>query len=714
MRETSFKRVLSVCLTLCMVFGTFCAIPAFASSPQVTIANNTAGYYTDAQGVKTGALNFTATVTFSTENTLEGYGFQYLPRTLYDNAEIADAEKPWETVTSGLPVSFVSGQTFSIELQDIPEELFDDEFAVVAYADIDGTRYTSAPAYAKVQGSKDMGEKQVLQCDLNGNFTVLCVADPQSETLESWTQSRTDLENAILRSNPDFVMIQGDITDYSYITPAAYWDYFIEPLEERDIPWAVINGNHDSYSMINQRMYESYENCLTTEVDPYDANFVSGRPVNFVLPVYANNGEDNVFAIWGMDTGTGGSNGCHGVTANQVAWYEAESDKLTAANNNTPVAGLMCLHIPLTETFDMYYDDADGTYEPKVAGDVHQPIYGLVYNSIDNGYAENNSTYKFTTTNGITVTSNSSGMNSITSEANNAGLYAAMKEKGDVKITTFGHIHTVNVIGNYNGMLLAFTGKIGKYDKLDYLTRGGRVIRFNQSDPDALQVSWVAVNDTSVDQPTIGNDAQLITEGVIADTVKAKNYDAFLDETAEIFLTDDSEIDATVTVDGITIDYITFSIKGMNDKVQIGSQSSYYSLLAYTGNADPAQATLLHAERSNEKITKMKLSVGDLIDGELYVKIAADGNSTVDTSQIYRFAIIARNSDGKNITLKPYTKDGASLSVTGATSYMIYGGRQFNTAEAEANGIDVSKAAQGDTSGEFMKRQLRSFVYFNN
>lgn len=711
MKRTSLKRVLCVCLTLCMVFGTFCAIPAFASAPQVTIANNAAGYYTDAQGVKTGALNFTATVIFPEESVLAGYGFQYLPRAIYENEEIA--EKPWETVESGLPVSFVSGQTFSIELQDIPEVLFEDEFAVVAYADVDGTRYTSEPAYAKVQGSKDMGTKQTLQADLNGNFTILTVADPQSESWADWTQARTDLENTILRSNPDLVMIQGDITDNSFVTPAAYWDYFVEPLEERDIPWAVINGNHDSFSLVNQRMYESYANCLTTQVDSYDPNFNSSRPVNFVLPVYANDGAKNIFAVWGMDTGTGNSNGYDGVTESQINWYKAESDKLTAANDGETVPGLMALHIPLTETFDMYYDNSDGaTYVPKQAGYVYQPIYGVVYNSVDNGYAANDNVRAFTTGHGITVTSNSSGLMSITSEGNNRGLYAAMMEKGDVKITTFGHVHSINFIGNYKGMLLAFTGKIGEYDKMDYLTRGGRVIRFNQSDSDALQVSWVAVLEDSIDQPVIGNDAQPITEGVIADTVKTKNYDAFLDKSVKVSLGADSDVDVTATVDGITLNQVTFTIGGFSaDKVQIDGQSSGYSVLAYTGNVDPSQATLIYADRTSDKPTEMKLDVSKLINGELYVKFVADGNEVAASDTIYRFAIMAFNSEGKLITLKPYTTDGASLSASNVASYTIYGGKQVNTAEAIAEGLDVSKAA--DDSGEFMVRQFRSIVPLN-
>lgn len=478
MKRASLKRVICVCLTLCMVLGIISAFPAFASSVQITISNNAAGFYTDFDGVKTGALNFDVKVTLPDGVSVEGYGIQYLPRAIYDDDNIV--EKPWLSADAGKPAMSEDGTSFFAELQEIPEELFDDEFAVVAYAIVDGITYTSAPAYAKVQGSSNLGTKQRLQADLSGNFTVLCVADPQSENWDSWTQARTDLENAILRSNPDLVMIQGDLNDYNFTMPEAYWDYFIEPLENRDIPWAVINGNHDSYSSVNHTFFTSYKNCLTAKMDSKDPLYHDGRPVNYVLPVFSSEGDENIFAVWGMDTGTGGSNGYHGITAQQIQWYDRESDKLTVANGGTPVPGLMCVHIPITETFDMYYDNYDGvTYIPKQAGDVHQPFYGVLYNSVDNGYAADENTYRFTTTHGITTTSNSTGMNSITSDANNAGFYDAMKTNGDIKITTFGHNHTINIIGSYNGMLLGFTGKIGKYDKLDYLTRGGRVVRFN-------------------------------------------------------------------------------------------------------------------------------------------------------------------------------------------------------------------------------------------
>ena len=706
MKKATFTRLLSVCLSLCIMICAVAGVPAFAAEPQVTLAATAAGFYTDADGVKTGALNFTATVVFDGE--LESYGIQYLPRNILEDESVTD--KPWETVVSGLPVAFESGDSFSAELQDIPEALFADEFAVVAFADIGGVRYTSAPAYAKVEGSADMGTKQRLQCDLNGNFTVLCVADPQSENLSKWTEARNDLENAIKRSNPDFVMIEGDITDSGLTTPPAFWNYFVEPLEERGIAWGVINGNHDVYTMVNHRMYTSFENCLTTRVDAADPNFDVNRPVNYVLPVYANNGEDNVFAIWGMDTGTGNGNGYEGVTAAQVNWYKAESAKLTAANNGKPVTGVMCLHIPLTETIDMYYDSYNGSYADKVAGDVHQPIYGLLYNSVDNGYAPSTSTKVYTTTHGSKVTANS-GLDSSTAPENNRGLYAAMKENGDVKIAVFGHQHTVNIAGNYNGIMLSYAGKIGHYDQIDYLTRGGRIIRFNQENPDAFQTSWVAVHAESEDQPVIDVNAQVVTSDILRDTIKAKKYDAFIEAPAKITMDDNSEISVTATPDSVSVDSFTFAVHGIPEKVKVGTQSSYYSLLAYTGDEDPAKAKLLYADRKSDKLTEMKLNVGDLVDGQLYVKFASDGNGAVSTSQIYRFAIIAMNSEGKAINLKPYTQDGAELSANNVASYMIYGGKQLTAEEAVAEGLDVLKAA--DDSGEFMFRQFRSIVPLN-
>ena len=52
MKIASFRRLLCVCLTMCLLLGTVAAVPAFAAEPQVTVAATTAGFYTDANGVK--------------------------------------------------------------------------------------------------------------------------------------------------------------------------------------------------------------------------------------------------------------------------------------------------------------------------------------------------------------------------------------------------------------------------------------------------------------------------------------------------------------------------------------------------------------------------------------------------------------------------------------------------------------------------------------
>lgn len=708
MKIASLKRVICICLTLCMVLGVISVMPAFASTVQVTITNNAAGFYTDSEGVKTGALGFNVKVDLPKDASVDGYGIKYLPRAIYDDTSIA--EKPWLNAAAGKPAMSENGSSFFAELQEIPEELFKEEFAVIAYTIVNGVTYTSAPAYAKVQGSSDLGTKQRLQADLNGNFTVLCVADPQSENWNSWALARTDLENAILRSNPDFVMIQGDLNDYNFTMPEAYWDYFIEPLEERDIPWAVINGNHDSYSSVNHVFYTSYKNCLTEKMDSKDPLYYDGRPVNYVLPVYSNDGEENVFAVWGMDSGTAGSNGYHGVTAQQLQWYERESDKLTAANGGTPVPGLMCVHIPITETFDMYYDNYAGTYVPKQVGDVHLPIYGVLYNSVDNGYAANENRPRFTTAHGATTTSNSSGLDSITSEANNVGFYDAMKANGDIKITTFGHNHTINIIGSYNGMLLGFTGKIGKYDNLDYLTRGGRVIRFNQENSSDIEVSFVSVLETTEDQPTIDTEAQIV-ENPIPATVKAKNFAPFLNKKVQITMGGADDITVTATVDALKLNTVKFAFDGIPNALKNGNKTPLYNVLAYTGNSDVTAATPIYVERSVTKPSEMNIDVGNLVDGELFVKFAAEGQDVFVANAIYRFALIALNSEGKVLNLKPYNVDGSALASSATASYMIYGGRQINTDEAIAEGLDVSKAA--DDSGEFMLREFRSIVTLN-
>lgn len=321
-----------------------------------------------------------------------------------------------------------------------------------------------------------------LSCDNEGNFKILVVADPQCDTKKQWYEARDELEVLIERSNPDFVLINGDMNSNNNV-PSDMWELFIYPITSRNIYWSTTNGNHDPYSAKNYAMYKRYKYCLNNTVNVTDPNYEYYRPMNYVIPIYSNDKEKIVFAIYGMDSGTVNEYGYEGLTKKQIKWYKSKSNKLKDLNGGDKVTSLLCIHIPLTQTLDMVYSSSGKNGE----------IYGITNqngNSIKNYVLENGTVIKNANIH-------------TTAPQNDQGMFKEILNQGDIKVAIFGHEHKTNIIGSYKGVLLGFAGKLSTGCYSDNLCRGGRVIEFNQSAPQNFKVYWIGSMQSSKDQEAI-------------------------------------------------------------------------------------------------------------------------------------------------------------------------------------------------------------------
>lgn len=340
--------------------------------------------------------------------------------------------------------------------------------------------------------------KEKLLCDKNGDFTILVVSDPQCDNPKQWLEAKTELEILVKRSKPNLVMICGDMNTKNEI-PEEQWAEFVSPLTERNIYWATVNGNHDSFKEKHFQMYKSYDKCLNSKLGTDDINYEEDRPVNYVLPIYSNDSKTPVFAVYGMDTGDSNQNGYEGLTEKQIRWYEEQSENLKRINGSNPVTSLLCVHIPLTQTVDMYYsNEGANPAKEKVPGGLYK-VYGI-NNEEDKGMKN------YICENGTVVPE---VWFSATARANDRGIFDKILKQGDIKAVLFGHVHRTNIIGSYKGVLLGFTGKLSTGCYSDELCRGGRVVRFNQSNPDEFTVSWLGALRTSADQPAIYSDGSI-------------------------------------------------------------------------------------------------------------------------------------------------------------------------------------------------------------
>ena len=350
--------------------------------------------------------------------------------------------------------------------------------------------------------SESLAENKLF-CDNNGNFTILVVSDPQCDTKAQWIEAKNELEILVARSKPDLVIINGDMNSHNII-PADMWDTFISPIVSRKIFWCTTNGNHDPYNARYYKMYKSYEKCLNIKVNTTNPNYENARPMNYVIPIYSNNKKNIVFAVYCMDTGTSNRYGYEGLTTKQIRWYKQQSDNLKQLNSGDAVTSLLCMHIPLTQTLDMFYSAIDGGDAiSKRTGGIYN-VYGITnQNSIGvkNYICENGTKIKNTFLH-------------TTAPQNDRGMFNAILNQGDIKAVIFGHEHQTNLIGSYKGILLGFAGKVSTGCYSDTVCRGGRVIKFDQKNPQNFTVSWIGSMPTSQDQPAIHFDGTLVQQNV--------------------------------------------------------------------------------------------------------------------------------------------------------------------------------------------------------
>ncbi len=489
------KRAISLILAFAMILS-FTSV--FAANT-ITVIKNDSGVYEDVNGDKAGIIRFLSEINYDSDAELEEYGMQFIPTALYapDSLKLV-------TLTNTNVQGFKSGDTFTADLKNISEGFMDKEFIGVAFAKFKGSEnYILSPlgsfSKAKVNEDKGLGVKQALQCDEKGDFKILIAADPHGNAkTENWDNARAAFETLIAKEDPDFVIIHGDtyMKAYGPLDQASF-KKMVEPMEKRGIKWTVTNGNHDPYNEANWAFFNTFNGFVGENVDENDPNYVSDRPTNFVLPVYKNDGKTPVFAVWAMDTGVYNSGKYDGVTQKQIDWYKAKSAEIKSKYGD--LTGLMCLHIPPTEMIDLYYSKkSGGTNTVGQAGDAFQPIYGGIYDTFEG-------VTNYTTSTGTFVST--TAMNA-THPDNNRGVFAAMKEMGNIDISISGHDHGNNYIGVYDGIMMGFTGRM--IDAKE--SCGARVIEFNQKNPDGFTTKWIALNEYGEDQPSIYKDGSRADE----------------------------------------------------------------------------------------------------------------------------------------------------------------------------------------------------------
>lgn len=297
---------------------------------------------------------------------------------------------------------------------------------------------------------------------------------PRDKSAETLNVIRKCVELA----KPDLVVFGGD-------NISGYWQEFtadymretikkiIAPITEKNIPLAVVFGNHDAeaeYALPflakeNQIcVYSEYENFRGTMNDE-DVNGCG----NCNLPILSSDGSRVAWNVWCIDSndyvrdekynvieGAG-----YGYVHNdQIAWYEKKAALLRAQNGGKPVPSVLFQHIPVLQMYDKLVEVEKGT----------------------EGAVERNGRYY--------VAPKGAFLDGTMEEApcppdSHGEQFESWKRTGDIVAAFFGHDHKNTFTMDIDGIKLVQTPGAGYHTYGG--RRGGRLIVLDENKPSTYE-----------------------------------------------------------------------------------------------------------------------------------------------------------------------------------------------------------------------------------
>lgn len=262
------------------------------------------------------------------------------------------------------------------------------------------------------------------------------------------------LRYLIGKTNPDLILITGDIIYGEFDDSGRSFVEFVEFMETFEILWAPVFGNHDNESkMGTQWQCEQFENAKHCF---FKKGSVFGNG-NYTIGIYQNG--KLIRTIFMTD-----SNGCgmHKITAgfrdDQLAWIRDESEKIHAENPDVP--SFICCHIPTKDYLDAY-------------------IAAGYMTGYDKSWREDYVKFEINSDNSAEVKEFGRKNEGLVNCPD--PILPLLKECGFDGYFV-GHWHQINTSMMYEGIRLTFGLKTGYYDYHDDDAVGGTLIKLNNHD----------------------------------------------------------------------------------------------------------------------------------------------------------------------------------------------------------------------------------------
>lgn len=316
-----------------------------------------------------------------------------------------------------------------------------------------------------------------LRFNSDGKFKIVVFADTQDDDTPH-TKMIQFMGQALDREQPDLVVFTGDnvhvTTEAKFLQGATA---LMQPLIERDIPYAYTFGNHDAEYISKQYMHSVYMSlgrCLTYNAD--DSIFGYG---NCNIPIYSSKNDSMAFNLWIIDsnmypTSGGGYDNVH---QDQQDWF-VKTDKAIETAEGHKVNSIVFQHIVVPEVYNCLSKA------------------GWLYNGNTKTY--NGTKYK--------LELNSSASGSLLEwpcpPDTNSGEFTTLKNRGDVIGIVTGHDHANSFVGSYNG--ITFTQMPGMTFESygNDAVRGYGVIELNENNTKTYTSRTVRYVDAYVEEPT--------------------------------------------------------------------------------------------------------------------------------------------------------------------------------------------------------------------